>query len=396
MSDREIPAGWQIVPLSELLAEQSDLTYGVVQPGQSTPGGVPIIRVKDIRKGRIATEDLLLISPDIERQYQRSRIKGGELLVTLVGTVGETAIASDEQRGWNTARAVATVRLPALEYSHWVSYCIQSPEGQERIRSRVNTTVQTTLNLKDLREFPVLLPPLNERRAIAGILGVLDDKIESTRRLARVSQDLARAEFASAISSNAQRLPLADLLMPVHDRGQVIVHSSPYVGLEHFDGFDLALWNFGVAEDSKSASKVAQKGDLLFGRIRPYFGNVALVGREAVVAQSVEVLRAKKREFREVSYLGLSSREFIETATTLSHGTTMPQVKWSDLSRQELSVPTNEDILDLHQRLSPLFELIEILPKEFEHLACLRTVMLSELMSGRLRVRDAESMMENV
>ena len=74
----------------------------------------------------------------------------------------------------------------------------------------------------------------------------------------------------------------------------------------------------------------------------------------------------------------------------------MPQVKWSDLSRQELSVPTNEDILDLHQRLSPLFELIEILPKEFEHLACLRTVMLSELMSGRLRVRDAESMMENV
>jgi len=68
MSDREIPVGWQIVPLSELLAEQSDLTYGVVQPGQSTPGGVPIIRVKDIRKGRIATEDLLLISPDIERQ----------------------------------------------------------------------------------------------------------------------------------------------------------------------------------------------------------------------------------------------------------------------------------------------------------------------------------------
>jgi len=253
-----------------------------------------------------------------------------------------------------------------------------------------------SLNRNYLKGIPVLLPELAEQRAIAGLLGALDDKIEANRRLARASQDLARAEYESAIRDNPQRLPLADLVVPVNDRNPAIRRSTPYVGLEHFDGFDLALWNFGVAEDSTSATKVAQSGDLLFGRIRPYFGNVAVVGREAVVAQSVEVLRAKNPEFREVAYLGLSSREFIEIATTLSHGTTMPQVKWNELSRLELSVPTDENILALHKRLLPLFELITSLPREFEYLTCLRDAMLPGLLSGRLRIKDAESMMEDV
>ena len=206
MSDTVVPDGWQCVALSDLLAEQSDLTYGVVQPGPATLGGVPILRVKDIRMGRIATEDLLLISSDVERQYERSRIQGGELLVTLVGTVGETAIASDEHRGWNTARAVATVRLPTSEDSRWVSYCLQSPEGQERIRSRVNTTVQTTLNLKDLREFPVLLPPVKERREVAGVLSALDDKIESNRRLRGVLTRISRLTLLSEVGEIVQTI----------------------------------------------------------------------------------------------------------------------------------------------------------------------------------------------
>jgi len=394
VSSLDLPSDWSTVSLGELLSKPSDLTYGVVQPGAADPDGVPIVRVRDIREGRVVVAEPLRISPNVEANYRRSRIQGGELLVSLVGTVGEVAIAPDSLRGWNTARAVATVRLPSVEDSKWVGYCLRSPAGRSRIESRVNTTVQTTLNLKDLRDFPIPMPPLSERTAIAGVLGALDDKIESNRRIARITQELARAELQDAVRSGSEIICIADLLESVHERVSTLNSKLSYVGLEHFTGFDLALWRFGVSTDSKTATKLARPGDLLFGRIRPYFGNVAVIGRSAVVAQSVEVLRAKDNEYAEVAYLCASSIDFIESAVALSSGTTMPQVKWSDLKSRKVEVPLVHNVKRFHLATAPLFDLLERLPAESEQLGLLRDSLLPELLSGRMRLNDIEKVVE--
>ncbi len=68
-----------------------------------------MIRVQDIKNGRIDTSSPLRVAPEIASQYRRTRLRGGELLLTLVGTVGEAAIAPPEVKDWNTARAVAVV-----------------------------------------------------------------------------------------------------------------------------------------------------------------------------------------------------------------------------------------------------------------------------------------------
>ena len=185
------------VPLSEIVEPDRGISYGIVQPGQHVLDGVPIIRVTDIRNGRIDPGDPLRVAPDIAAKYRRTHLRGGELLLTLVGTVGETAVVPPELEGWNTARAVAVVPVLPEPGPRWVQYALATGPAREYIDTRLNTTVQATLNLRDVSAFPVPMPSRRVRDAVLDILGTLDDKIELNRRMNETLEAMARALFKS-------------------------------------------------------------------------------------------------------------------------------------------------------------------------------------------------------
>ncbi|MBX3619080.1 MAG: restriction endonuclease subunit S [Rhizobacter sp.] len=188
---------WKSQPLSSLLAEGRGISYGIVQPGAHLEDGVPIVRVADIRGGRIATHQPLRVAPEIEAAYARTRLNGGELLLTLVGTVGEAAVVPPELKGWNVARAVAVIPVREDIGAYWIKLALNAPEAREMIFGRLNTTVQATLNLKDVAQLPILLPEEGNREGIAHIIGALDNKIELNRRMNETLEAIARAIFKS-------------------------------------------------------------------------------------------------------------------------------------------------------------------------------------------------------
>jgi type I restriction enzyme, S subunit len=81
--------------------------------------------------------------------------------------------------------------------SYWVQLALRAPAVRQIIDSRLNTTVQATLNLRDVAQLPIVLPSQREREAITHILGPLDDKIELNRRLNAALEAMARALFTS-------------------------------------------------------------------------------------------------------------------------------------------------------------------------------------------------------
>jgi type I restriction enzyme S subunit len=191
-----IPDGWRYESLGNLVEERG-ICYGIVQPGSQTSEGVPIVRVNNIRNGRIDTSDVMRVKADIESKFQRSRLRGGEVLLTLVGTLGEVAIVPDELRDWNVARAVGVIPVRSDPGSLWVSICLRSAFIQHCIRTWATTTVQATFNLRDLAKLPIPIPPKGTREAIAAVLGALDDKIELNRRMNATLESMARALFQS-------------------------------------------------------------------------------------------------------------------------------------------------------------------------------------------------------
>ena len=191
-----IPDGWRYESLGDLVEERG-VSYGIVQPGSEAPSGVPIVRVNNIRNGRIDTTDVLRVDADVEAKFLRSRLQGGEVLLTLVGTLGEVARVPDDLRGWNVARAVGVIPVRQDPGSLWVSICLRSALIQRYIRTWATTTVQATFNLRDLAKLPIPIPPTATREAISGVLGALDDKIEVNRRMNATLEAMARALFQS-------------------------------------------------------------------------------------------------------------------------------------------------------------------------------------------------------
>lgn len=185
------------VPLGSLVDPDRGISYGIVQPGQHVDNGVPIVRVTDIRNGRISTSSPLCVAPEIASKYGRTTLRGGELLLTLVGTIGEAAIVPEELAGWNTARAVGVIPVKPDPGALWVKYALRTSAVQERMRARLNTTVQATLNLGEVSglPIPILSPPA--RAGILSMLGSLDDKIELNRRTSETLESMARALFKS-------------------------------------------------------------------------------------------------------------------------------------------------------------------------------------------------------
>ena len=191
-----LPDGWQYQKLEKCVKPNS-ITYGVVQPGVPVEDGVPMIRVNNFRDTHIDTADIIKIEPEIESKYNRTRLSGGEVLLTLVGSVGQVSVVSNKFSGFNVARAIGVIHpLPEIS-SAWIAICLRSPLSQHLLTSRANTTVQTTINLKDVRALPIPIPPEIERNQISDFVLALDDRITLLRETNATLEAIAQAIFKS-------------------------------------------------------------------------------------------------------------------------------------------------------------------------------------------------------
>ena len=192
----ELPEGWAYETL-ESCSKNGSITYGIVQPGAQVSQGVPIIRVNNFRDMHLDLSDVMHVQPEIAAKYERTKLHGGEVLLTIVGTVGQVAVVSKQLAGFNVARAVAVIHpLPKVS-ADWIALCLRSPLSRHLLVSRANTTVQTTINLKDLRALPIPVPPEAEREQITALIGALDDRIALLRETNATLEAIAQALFKS-------------------------------------------------------------------------------------------------------------------------------------------------------------------------------------------------------
>ncbi|SDE99490.1 restriction endonuclease subunit S [Rhodospira trueperi] len=186
---------WPEYPLESFVEPERSICYGIVQPGGHFEDGVPILRVNNFKDGGVDTGDVLRVDPHIESKYKRSRLEGGEILLTLVGTMGLSAIVPEELCGWNVARAVGIIPIRQDVDKRWLIFVLRSTPSQEFIQIHANTTVQATFNLRDLARLPIPMPPDSIRVPASNLLAALDDKIDLNRRMNETLEAMARALF---------------------------------------------------------------------------------------------------------------------------------------------------------------------------------------------------------
>ena len=257
-------------------------------------------------------------------------------------------------------------------------------------------SAQPSLNRNFLRSIPVEVPPLDEQRAIAEVLGALDDKIAANTKLAAISDEWVRASQTGLITTAEETVRVSELVATRKELAEpsTLDPASRYLGLEHLPRRSMWTTAAGTAESVTSTKAKFQRGDILFGKLRPYFHKVVVAPYEGVCSTDILVLNPLNRELAGFALASVASDLAVERATAASEGTRMPRTSWKDLASIEIPWPGLTEAKEFSARVAAVRSSVESLLNENRTLASVRDCLLPQLMSGKLRVKDAEKVLE--
>jgi len=438
-----------------------EITVGFVGPMTSEyrEAGVPFLRSMNIEPFRINKTDLKFVSPAFHARISKSRLRAGDVVIVRTGAPGTAAVVPDWMHDGNCSDLVIARPGPGVD-ARFLCYYVNAVT-HHIVNEHVVGAVQQHFNVGAAKSLKLPLPPLPEQRAIARVLGGLDDKIELNRRMNRTLEDLARGVFRSWFvdfdpvvkpskgfagpsrgfagpskglagsgsprpSSGGGSVPLAspsagaapaDLfpkrlvdspLGPIPEGWRVgtvgeigtnprrgvlpseVDATTPYIGLEHMPRRCIALDDWGTAADVSSGKSRFARGEILFGKLRPYFHKVGVALIDGVCSTDVIVAAPKKECWFGVLLGHLSSDEFIDYVDGASGGTRMPRTGWGDMARYQIVIPPEPIVASYSAWMRQVAEMLRIHAHESRSLAALRDALLPQLLSGEIRLREAD------
>jgi type I restriction enzyme S subunit len=434
--DLDFPSDWQLMAIESCMSAIID--YRGKSP-QKTSWGIPLITAKIVKDGRILPPAEYIDPEDYDDWMGRGLPKAGDVVITTEAPLGE--VAQLDSRKVALAQRLITLRgkREVLD-NNYLKYALQSELVQGQLKARGTGTTVIGIRQSELRKVKLPIPILAEQKAIAHILGTLDDKIELNRRLNETLEAMARVIFKSwfvdfdpvrAKSEGRQPEGLdpdtaalfpdsfEDSDLSEIPRGWKIYHLpeifeinpsrqlskgnvAPYLDMASMptQGHAPASW---IERELGSGMKFIN-GDTLVARITPCLENgktafVDFLTNGVVGWGSTEyiVLRPREPIPPVFAYLLARSNEFRTFAIQRMTGSSGRQrVPADSLSQFLLAAPAIDSfIFDAFGRLvNTLFERVRSGMNQSRTLAAIRDALLPKLLSGVVRVKDVEEFVE--
>lgn len=275
-------------------------------------------------------------------------------------------------------------------------YLFLGPKFQQTIAERtIHGSTVNRIALNDFPDFPILLPDITEQRRIAGVLGALDDKIESNCAQQRIGEQLLRAVIEGILGQFSEADFISFDAYCTQSKGSVrpenIGNGDKYIALEHMPRGSVFLNSWETAKLAGIASNKTRfrHGDLLFGKLRPYFKKVGVAPVSGVCSTDILVIRPRLPEFLPFIAVIASSDALIDSISASATGTRMPRASWKEIATWPVPQIPDETLTVLLHPANQLMAFLETLSLQNLKLAQLRDALLPELMSGRMRVDEA-------
>jgi type I restriction enzyme S subunit len=308
----------------------------------------------------------------------------------------------------------------------------KTPEGQHQLLANASQVGVPSIAqpVTYLRTIEIPVPPLPEQRAIAHILGMLDDKIELNRRMNETLEAMARAIFKSWFvdfdpvrakaegrdaglperladqfpdsfeDSELGEIPkgwragtLGDLLVQRMERCVASAETAarPYVPIDCISSKSLFLTKSEPGEEGRSSLTKFYKGDLLFGAMRPYFHKVCIAPFDGTTRTTAFVLLPIMKEDFGFATLLLHRPDTIDYATRHSTGSTIPYAIWNgSLEDMPVIIPPYNMREEFNGIVCPILDRIPVPYFQNKALAAIRDMLLLKLLSGEFRIKDTE------
>ncbi len=405
------------------------------------PFGINYVKSEAITaRGSIDTTKFVYIDEATHNALARSQLRAGNVLFSMAGIyLGKSAVVQPEHVPANTNQAVGIITIDESKaYPRFIHYTIQSASCRAWVNNSAAQSAQPNFNLKEIGDLPIPNFKLEEQRAIAHILGTLDDKIELNRKQNETLEAMARALFKAWFVDfepvrakmegrwqRGQSLPglpahlydlfpdrLVDSELGEIPEGWDITSLSDYSSLNpeswtkrtrpgEIFYVDLSNTKWGRIENIASyeantapsrAQRVLRPFDTLVGTVRPGNGSFTFISDDGMTGSTgFAVLRPLQREYSEFVYLAATACENIKNLSNLADGGAYPAVSPEIISATQVPRANYNLLYEFSRQVSPMLAGMAGNERTSKHLAQLRDTLLPKLISGELRVPEVES-----
>jgi len=383
----------------------SPLRNGVSYPARLRGRGIPMVNMKEIfAYDRIADQKCEL-APLTAAERASCLLESGDLLfarqsLTYEGA-GKCVLVLDGARERTWESHLIRVRLDSTKaVAGYYFYYFRSPQGRSSIETIIQQVAAAGIRGSDLRRLVVPCPPVQEQRAIAEMLGALDDKISANTKLAGSTDELLSTLFASKVAACDEVLPLRDLA-DINARsvkpaagGLLRYIDIASVGVGRYDYPETSDW----AGAPSRARRSVRKGDVLWSTVRPNRRSHALNMSDDPLLVGSTGLAVLTPSAVGCAYLYEVTKrpEFTAYLETVAEGSAYPAVRadrFGDAIVPWLPQPERDAF---ESTAAPMREHAHSLESENRHMAAMGDTLLPQLMSGKIRVKDVEQMVGDV
>lgn len=162
-------------PLINLITEGAGLSYGIVQPGDSGTGDMGVLRPVDMVNGKISTHSIKYIDRSIGASFKKTELVGDELLITVRGTTGVTALTDSRFKNMNVTRGIAVIRYDRRKINPiYLNAFLNTDESQQYIQEHTRGATLQQINLSDLRVHMIPVPPIELQEKLADFIQQVD------------------------------------------------------------------------------------------------------------------------------------------------------------------------------------------------------------------------------
>lgn len=399
---------WKRVILREIC---DSVNYGYTASAKQEPIGPKFLRITDIMPDRIDWASVPHCKIE-GKHLGKYRLEDGDIVIARTGTPGYAKrIRADYHAVF--ASYLVRVRVNPKHDNRYVGFVIESNEYKQFVQQHVSGAAQPHANAQILTSFPVPLPPIATQRKIAAVLSAYDALIENNTRRIKILEDMAqtlyREWFVHYRFPGHENVPMVESALGSIPRGWEVSKlgdmaesvkrrvkpsdadaETPYFGLKHLPRKSIALSNWDVVAGVSSTSLAFKKGEILFGKIRPYFHKVGVAPFDGICTPSTIVIRPLKDEYFAITLSCISSEHFIDYATAVSQGTTMPSVNWNVFVNYPVVIPPPAIARRFDDWVRAIVDKVHNLIFQNKNLRETRDLLLPKLISGEVDVSELD------
>ncbi|MGO4384661.1 restriction endonuclease subunit S [Specibacter sp. RAF43] len=339
------------------------------------------LSARNVTKTGYQFDETSFISAEKDAQLRNGKLRRGDLVLTTRGTVGNVAYFDKnvpfEHMRINSGMVILRTDESRLD-SRFLLYFLQSQSFSDQVDALTSGSAQPQLPIRDLNNAKLPMPNLDTQQSIAEVLGALDDKIAANTKLAATATNLVRAEFQSLMKSADKRATIGEVLSLEY--GKSLAASKRVPGEVDVFGSGGIVGRHDTALLTGPGVIVGRKGTAgaVHWSAGPYF---PIDTTYYVVPRSEDVSYL-------FAYFLLKSIRLDE----MNSDSAVPGLNRNEAHAAKVKLPNSAKLQSFTSSMDPIFQLSNQSERENAILAATRDALLPQLMSGKLRVKEAEAL----